>query len=350
VAAVCVVSAVRRLRKQALKETGTARSAQRRAQQRPPIGERPMVWKEVYVEAHTRTGWFHRAVIIVLVIASFVPAVLIVINVVAFNAFSQGDEFRIAMGAMARTVGTLVTCLVLLGIGVRASGSVTGERERRTLEGLLTTPLDSDAILYGKWLGSILGHRRAWAWPASIIVIGLVTGGVHLVAVPFLLIAWAVYARFMASLGLWNSVTQRTALRANVATVAGAGIIAFGHWLLWMCIGPLLFLTGGLDQELLVKWIGLFEAFGLTPPLTLGLLTFQGWEFDGSELLQTEIGGMMLCAVIGVALYAVAERVLWSEAVLRFSVTSGRSDRLPQRSQLLEGSGPAPKPADNPKR
>jgi hypothetical protein len=41
--------------------------------------------------------------------------------------------------------------------------------------------------------------------------------------------------------------------------------------------------------------------------------------------------GMILCALVGVTLYALAAFVLWSLASQRFRVLSGRIDRLPPR-------------------
>src|SRR5205085_2520171 len=93
------------------------------------------------------------------------------------------------------------------------------ERDRQTFDSLLTSPLDSDSILYGKWLGSILSVRWAWLWLGLIWGIGIVTGGLHLLAVPLLLGAWAVYAAFLSCVGLWFSIVSKTTLRANVYTL-----------------------------------------------------------------------------------------------------------------------------------
>jgi NADPH:quinone reductase-like Zn-dependent oxidoreductase len=44
-------------------------------------------------------------------------------------------------------------------VAVHAADSVTTERERKTLDGLLGTPLDLGAILFQKWLASLLSGR-----------------------------------------------------------------------------------------------------------------------------------------------------------------------------------------------
>ncbi len=64
-----------------------------------------------------------------------------------------------------RRLGTLL----LLGVAIRAAGSVSGERARHTLDDLLATPLSNRDIIHGKWLGSIVGMRRGWLWLGTCI-------------------------------------------------------------------------------------------------------------------------------------------------------------------------------------
>src|SRR5262249_44399459 len=77
-ALVCISWAVLRLRAIALKETyGRARRARLSVRWfgRPNVGARPMVWKEVYAEPGLRLHWFGKIVIVLLLLASFYPAV-----------------------------------------------------------------------------------------------------------------------------------------------------------------------------------------------------------------------------------------------------------------------------------
>ena len=53
---------------------------------------------------------------------------------------------------------------MLLAVAVRASGSISGERDKQTMDGLLTTPLDGHTILLAKWVGAILSVRWGWVW------------------------------------------------------------------------------------------------------------------------------------------------------------------------------------------
>src|SRR5262249_41186035 len=135
-----------------------------------------------------------------------------------------------------RIVGTLVACLTLLGVAVRAASSISGERDRQTFDSLLTAPIDSNSILFAKWLGSGLRGRWAWVWLWPGWVVGAVSGGLYGPVVPWLLLAWFVYAGFLAVLGLWFSMTCATTLRATVATLLAAAVLGVGHWYLWMLL------------------------------------------------------------------------------------------------------------------
>src|SRR5207249_2130740 len=117
-----------------------------------------------------------------------------------------------------RTCTVVVGCLSLLAVAVRGSTAYSSDRDRQTLDSLLTTPLDSTTILVGKWLGAVFSVRLAWVWLALIWGVGLATGGLHWLALPLLLLAWGVFAGFEATIGLWFSLLCKTSLRATVAT------------------------------------------------------------------------------------------------------------------------------------
>src|SRR5262249_39086416 len=144
---------------------------------RPRVGRSPMIWKEVFAEPGLRFGWIGRIVTLLLILASLVPLVFILYTfydqmIGGIRVFGPGGGrsnggdpwFHLARNTTVwvRIVGTMVASLLLMTIAVRAANSVTGERDRRTLDELLTTPLSSFSILFAKWLGSVCSVR--WAW------------------------------------------------------------------------------------------------------------------------------------------------------------------------------------------
>jgi ABC-type transport system involved in multi-copper enzyme maturation permease subunit len=343
VTVVCTGWAVLRLRGVALKQTRGRRkklawNAGRR--ERPYTGDQPMVWKEVTLDPGLQLNWFGRIAILLLILASFVPPIWF--GVYFFQERTGNwQEWRVVMNGWVRVVGTLVACLTLLGVAVRASSSISGERDRQTFDSLLTTPLDSDDMLYGKWLGSIVSVRWGWVWLGLIWGLGLVTGGLHLLAVPLLAAAWGVYAAFLSSLGLYFSTACRTTLRANMATLGVTLGLAAGHWLLSSCCLALM-MPGAAGSGL--EHVFVFQAFALTPPVTLGGLAFYGPEFEWGR--RDSIGEIMLDCILGLVIWGLGAVLLWGMASQQFRLATGRQ-RIPHpRKPSLDQPG-AMEPGNN---
>lgn len=360
VALICATWAVLRLRTVHLKETyGKPQKAARgvRSWLRPGVSEQPMLWKEVFAESRMHFHWIGRIFIILLVIASFVPAGVIVAQFVdrwwysaPYYGWSRASQdiwryFGEEMNVYVRIVGTIVALLLLLGVAVRAAGSISSERDRQTWDSLMTSPLDSNTILFAKWLGSILSVRWGWLWLGGIGLLGLASTGVHPLAAPLLLAAWFIYAAFLAALGTWFSTVSRSTLRATLWTLVTAIGVAFGHWLIWACCIPLLWVgqgPGSRGMEDLLEWVAKFQAFGLTPPATLGFLAFHGREFNyhryggGNEAIE-----MLICAVIGLGVYAGATAFLWGATSARLRLLTNRTPHVyPEFAAVREGQTP----------
>jgi hypothetical protein len=283
------------------------------------------VWKEVHTEGGLRLHWLARVILSLLVVLSFLPAAHILLE-----ESITGGYFRSAvhwqMNIWVRATGTVVACLLLLAIAVRAAGSVSGERSRQTLDGLLTTRLEMEEIVYGKWFGSLFSVRWGWLWLGLIWLLGIATGGLNVLAVPFLVICGTVYAVFLASLGVWLSVISRTTLRATVATVGAAVGLSFGHWLLWACCIPL---GGGPGGDQLIQL-----QVGLTPPAVLALVAFEGTEFRGAS----EGGAVVAGIVIGLLLWTGGAAALLNAATVRFKQLVGRVGTADPASPLRKNA------------
>jgi ABC-type transport system involved in multi-copper enzyme maturation permease subunit len=342
VALLCSGWAVLRLRAVALSQSyGKSQKVSWRARlwRRPHVGQHPMLWKELFAEPGLRFNAFSRIVVVVLIAASFIPVVFIFadyVDQIGRPTLSQGWNYRYgnstwlaeSMNYWVRVLGTIVACLMLLAVAARAASSLSSERDRQTLDGLLTSPLDGNAILFAKWIGNILSVRWAWLWLGCVYGLGLLTGGLHPLAVPFLLAAWAVYAAVLSCIGLWFSLVSRTTLRATMWTflsTAGAGV---GHWLLWMCCLPFFFASTH-DPEVL-KWILHFQV-GFTPPIALGYALSFAQEGQGSfsAFMDWETIGF---SQLGLIAWLVIAGGLWAATSQRFRVFAGRGPLIRPRS------------------
>ena len=161
--------------------------------------------------------------------------------------------------------------------------------------------------------------------------IGLLTGGLFLATMPWLLLAWIVYAGFLAVLGLWFSQVCRSSLRATLWTLVTAVGLGGGHWYLWLVVC----LPLGFGDNLAVQSLASFQMFGLTPPLALAWLSFR----DPNTGLQVPMDVPWLrrisgfghlpeqdfdAIILGLVFWALAGLLLWWQLSRRFRRTTRR--------------------------
>lgn len=306
VTVVSLTLAILNVRRMALKEAGFVRN-DKQDQVRKPVGDHPVLWRELHAERGGRFHWSGRLVIAALVLMSFLPPILM------FFADPGRSLREYEWNLYVRIVGTLVACLLLLAVAVRAAGGITGERQKQTLDVLLTTPLELEAILTGKWYGSVLSIRWGWLWLGSILMFGVITGGLSLLALPLIALCWIVYANFLATLGLMYSVRFSSTLRATMATLLTTLGLWFGPGLLLACCGVLGSL--GMGAEGLLKFLA-----GLCPPVALGMMGFGTDEFSG----RGHVGEMIAYVLVGLFFWGIAITICWPSTLESFHSATAR--------------------------
>jgi ABC-type transport system involved in multi-copper enzyme maturation permease subunit len=145
---------------------------------------------------------------------------------------SAAFEFKI-LGYIVLFVSTLL-------VGIRCSGSVSGERERLTWEALLLTPLSVKHLIRGKFwgiIGSTYIYILAYAIPAVALSF---LGGIGAVFWIVLLLAVNVLAvYFMGATGMRCSVRAKTSWRSLLGTL---GIGYVGGTLVYLLTTPVILL------------------------------------------------------------------------------------------------------------
>jgi ABC-type transport system involved in multi-copper enzyme maturation permease subunit len=269
---------------------------------RPRVGRNALLWKEIYAEGlgSVDLRWLNAG------------AALAGVLLVLFVANPNSPRWQGHIGG----IEIVLTCILLLMIALSASRRVSRERERRTLDQLLLLPVSADAILFAKWLGSILSVRRlAWVFGA-VWALGAATEALNVFAIPLLAAATAVYASFAACLGLWFSTAKGSTLRASLFTVLAT--------LLFLAVPSALATAGGssvnrFTQEPFGNWKWLLVEYGLSPPTTLWALTFCSADLlEGKN--QLTAFAKILAAVVGLHGYLVATALLWIMTRARFKV------------------------------
>lgn len=305
VALFCIILAVLLVRSRALSQMGEQRAKPRRAVGwRPPIRRLPMVWKEIFMEPGLQLSWAGWLVLTPIILVTIVPPVALLIGSVL--SFLVGTRFDLGMDLhWIRISGTLVACVLLLGVALRAAGAITTERERETLDGLLTTPMQSHDILFAKWLGSLVSVRWGWLWVGMIWLVALLSGALYPPAFLLLFITWLVHAGTLAGIGLWFSTVSQTTQRATLTTLVVVILLFTLPGLLWLLCTPI----GLGDIEVL--------ATIFSPPVALY------WLFcDPQEFLYHELRGIGV--LFGAFCYAMLSVFLWTFTRNRFRRISAR--------------------------
>jgi ABC-type transport system involved in multi-copper enzyme maturation permease subunit len=281
---------------------------------RIPEGEGSLLWKEVYLH---RASVETRSLIAALVWA--VTGILLFAFMMHLMAkLNEINNIGELTSSWVRGVGTPLACFLLLMIAFSSASRVSRERDLCTLDSLLQLPVRNEAILFAKWLGSILSVR----WPAYGLLglwgLGVLTRGLSWAALPFLLGAAAIYAACFAGLGLWFSASSRNTLRANLFTLLSGLVLVLGPGFLMRNL-----LGGGLYAESLTNphWGQLLLEYGLTPSSTLNVLAFR------SENLVQEKGllpaARIFATVAGLQLYLALAAILWLAACRRLRQVKG---------------------------
>lgn len=336
-----------------------AAPARRKAEAaRPAVGDFPVVWKEVFVDTGLKLGLFGKLMILGLVVCSFVPAGILVWTELidpagyrrggAWWSAARWDEFTEGMNAFVRVTGTIVGTLIFLAIAVRGAGAVSGERDRQSMDVLLTTPLTAGQIIWGKWWGCLLGMRWAWVWLGTLWLLGLAAGAVHpAMVVPFVL-STAVYASGFAWIGLFCSVAFRTTLRAAMAAIVLGVFCGGGYWLviLFCCAMPLSLSSAGPrdvfgpnHREVTEGIVDLLSSF--SPPVNLAWLPVPKLEDRDLSLFGSPRAVPYLPFwFIGLGAWGLLSFGLSRRTVARFAKAANRVAMVPERRPRVASGTP----------
>jgi hypothetical protein len=279
----------------------------RRSPPRPPVGERPVLWKTMHFDFRQYRTAGGRAFTHVVIVLSYVP-VVVTFGVIAYFGLWSNLPATMNQG-FVRVVGTMLLCGVLVMIAAQAAGCIARERRKQTLDELLLTDLTTGEILAQKWWACIVGVRPALVWVGVHWLIAVAAGGLHPLAIPLLAVEWAAYAAFAASLGIYWAARMPTARAAGVPT----GLIGFAA-----AMGPLI--LGALVVLAIENRGGWFALpLSMSPLFSLPLSAFTTEELAEVGKGKYPIGPGVVGGIVGVVAAAAFAWTMWRGACRRFS-------------------------------
>jgi ABC-type transport system involved in multi-copper enzyme maturation permease subunit len=285
----------------------------------PPVGDDGLFWKEVlqgtgpeapklWHELRFPTGL---ALVVIATLWGTVGSLLWFPNSDGSDGVHNID-WPHAVGGLnaALQVGTtLLLTAACVVAGFRAAGCVSRERDRRTLDGLLTLPLTRAAVLRAKWLGCVLRIRYVFYYLVWVWLVGIFTGALHPLALPPLVLTTAAHVAFVVSLGVLVSLAARSTLWANF-TMALMLVLFFAiGWLAWLWSG-----TPSADE---LDAPGRFFLIGLNPWRSWWALAVPLARPAGDFAGPNE-SAAFLAAAAGGASFAALAAGAWLLAVRRF--------------------------------
>lgn len=189
----------------------------------PPLPDAAVAWKECYLD---RTVWH------ILPYATL-PCMVALVAAVLFSLVMADAEHanRRGMDGAATLVATFTLgffSVFILTTVFRLTGSIVGERQRRTLEMILTTPIGPRDFVNQKVIGN-LRRQSEWLVPVGLGWFCLLIYGHERLVVGLLLpIVMAVHLAFFVALGLFLSVHCRTTLSAYISLGIVLALLVFG--------------------------------------------------------------------------------------------------------------------------
>lgn len=251
---------------------------------RPAVKNAPLVWKERYIEGIAPLSILRRIPTWVGVIAVFVITTVaclwILIDRLPTGTTPTGVWHLIQNGDLAGLLllrqnlypsdqhfyyqGWVVILIVVLIIGVRCSGAVTGEREKKSWEALLLTPLTTRQLIRGKmWgiAGASVPYLIAYAIPALFFSLCGGWGSFFWTVLWLGVILLGVF--YGGSTGIWCSVRCPSSWRSLLWTL---GCVYGGGFVLFIALSIL--------SSFLAIFIVLF----------MGLIEFAAYRLFGTQL------------------------------------------------------------------
>jgi ABC-type transport system involved in multi-copper enzyme maturation permease subunit len=272
---VCLGLAVWRLRPAYLRQlhtSGSKRKVHWWSVGRTAISDSPVRWKEYYVEGLAPLAVLRQVPRWLGLVATFLVGLSCALFILwwnllppigvkqLFERIARFDGLGLAScfadaGFEFHVLGLVALFLSTLLVGIRCSGSVSGEREKLTWEALLLSPLSAKHLIRGKlWaiIGATYIYLLAYAMPVVTLA---VLGGWQAVSWTLLLLfvtGMAIY--FMGAVGMRCSVRATTSWRSLLGTLAIAYV---GGTLVFLVASPFLLFAA----VLMVAAIGIFDSY-----------------------------------------------------------------------------------------
>ncbi len=271
------------------------------------VSDTPVLWRE------TRQSAFRSR-------RAFYTAWLAIIGIFAFLYLKIGFDER----DLYPSVSVITTILCIAAAAVATTSAINGEKEARTFDVLLSTPLSTRTIVWGKFVGAL---KKQWFLPL-ILLLHTVLGGIipgNLALITPLHTAMILLPP-MVLLSATGLLASSMFGKSTVAAVVNFGF-ALGLWALTPMFAAILtelVLGGGADEILSV--LMLINPVGMMVVATMGghIGAFSR-DYQVFDLGSTDALGFTLIAACYAGVFAIATHLTLRLAASRLAAASART-------------------------
>jgi ABC-type transport system involved in multi-copper enzyme maturation permease subunit len=192
------------------------------------LGGNPMIHKELRQRMRERRGW---------ILPSLYLVVLGAVISLAYYITQVGGEsrqgFQIGV-AMFLTASYTQLALLLLLAPIFSAGSLTIEKEQRTLAGLLTSLLGPAKIWWGKFVASLLFVLLLLVSGLPILSVAFAFGGVGIWEIFTVLLTTVIILSTIGAISLyWSSVFRRS-VHATAVSYVSVILVCVVPWIIFL--------------------------------------------------------------------------------------------------------------------
>lgn len=232
-------------------------------------------------------------------------AVLALLSLLSFHFTFLGDYNGAIQYSSVLLIYLFIACvqfgLVLFVIPAFTSSAISGERERQTLDILLTTTMKPYQIIIGKLASSISETLLLVISSVPILSIIFIVGGVEMKDLIVLLLVTGITAIFIGSIGIFFSTVFKRTVPSTIFTYGTLVMLLFGTIVIAYIIQSVsisaydtqYYASGAIGAYMPPKLTGLPYIFLINPAVTMvSLVSGQFGDITFLEEFLNMFGGV----------------------------------------------------------
>jgi ABC-type transport system involved in multi-copper enzyme maturation permease subunit len=259
-----------------------------------------------------------------------------------FVWWSSSHRFEF-IDVLPRLFLPLYVALIWFASSIRAAYSINAEREKQTLDVLLSTLLTEREILAGKWIGAMCYARWLTGILFTIWFLEVCAGLLHPLGLLTSLAAFVIYLALFTGIGLFCGTLVRSSLGAGMLAALVCLVLMGAHF--FVTVPVMMTLTHSLGP---ISSDYIITAFlTATPTVVMGFAHINGWELETPSTFVAHdfrIWVITRC-ILWTLVWALVSYLLYNGAVRRFRSRCGRitltEPRSPRHSVLTISTGHA---------